>query len=41
MLPFTYKQLKQIMILRACRIQNGKKLKKATKKLQTMKNMAN
>ena len=28
MLPFTYKQLKQIMILRARTLQNSKKLKK-------------
>ena len=34
MLPITYKQLKQIMILRACTLKNSKKLKKATSKWQ-------
>ena len=28
MLPFAYKQLKQIMNLRPCRLQNSKKFKK-------------
>ena len=39
-LPYTYKQLKYTVILRACKFQNNKKLKKAGNKLQTMNNMA-
>ena len=39
-LPYTYKQLKYTVILRACKFQNNKKLKKAANKLQTMNNMA-
>ena len=39
-LPYRYKQLIKTVILQACRLQNSKKLKTATSKLQTMKKMA-
>lgn len=41
-MQYSYKQLKQIVILKACRLQIiSNKVKTAISKSQTMKNMAN